>query len=222
MHWKEDEDLEAKFIVPDNVVDLAFSIECRALPIDHTYALAAEIERHLPWFSQNECCALHLIHGAESGNGWERPSKGDELLYLSRRTKLTLRIPKDRTEDAQTLSGKELTIDENIIKVGQSDTRKLADSTALFTRYLETDLHESENEFIDRAVAELRTMGLEFKKILAGKAHTHKKGDNQETLTRSLFVADLGRMDSVRLQEKGIGSNQSLGFGLFIPHKTLK
>ncbi|MDH3353636.1 MAG: type I-MYXAN CRISPR-associated protein Cas6/Cmx6 [Chromatiales bacterium] len=221
MLWKEDEDLEAIFNVPDDVVDLAFSINCRALPIDHTYALASEIERHLPWFVLEECCALHLIHGAESGNGWERPDNGEDMLYLSRRTKLVLRVPKDRVEAARELTGKELVIDSCTINVGKAETKKLADSSALYSRYVDTSHSESEDEFIDRAVAELHAMGLEFKKILAGKAHAHKD-DHQETLTRSLFIADLGRMDSVRLQERGIGSNQSLGFGVFIPHKTLK
>lgn len=87
MLWKEDEDLEAVFIVPDDVVDLTFSIDCKSLPVDHTYSLASEIERHLPWIAHEERCALHLIHVPESGNGWERPEKGNAQLYLSRRTK---------------------------------------------------------------------------------------------------------------------------------------
>lgn len=222
MLWKEDEDLEALFIVPDDVVDLAFSIDCRALPVDHTYALAAEIARHLPWFAVEERCALHLIHGAESGNGWERPERGDALLYLSRRTKLILRVPKERIETAQELTGKELIIGQHTIKVGKAVSRKLADTTALYARYLDIDESESEEIFIDKAVAELRAMGLEFKKILAGKAHTHRDSNNNEILTRSLFIADLGRMDSIRLQEQGLGTKKHIGFGVFLPHKTLK
>lgn len=223
MLWKEDDDLNIAFVVPDNVIDLAFSIDCRALPVDHTYALASEIERHLPWFAHEESCALHLIHVAESGNGWERPQNGDDLLYLSRRTKLILRIPKELLEAAKELTGKELLIsEEHTIKLGKADIKKLADSTALYSRYVDTTNSESEEEFINRVVAELHMMGLDFKKILAGKTHIHRNHDDQESLTRSLFIADLGRMDSVRLQERGIGSNQHLGFGIFIPHKTLK
>lgn len=222
MLWKEDEDLDTLFIVPDDVVDLVFSIDCKSLPVDHTCSLASEIERHLPWFAAEKRCALHLIHVAESGNGWERPEKGTAQLYLSRRTKLILRMPKERVEAAKELTGKNLRIEGGYsIKVGKADIRKLADSTALYSRYVDTSHNESEEEFIDRAVAEIHAMGLEFKKILAGKAHIHKC-DDQEMLTRSLFIADLGRMDSVRLQEQGIGTHQNLGFGVFIPHKTLK
>lgn len=222
MLWKEDEDLDSVFIVPDDVVDLSFSIGCKSLPVDHTYSLASEIERYLPWIAHEERCALHLIHVAESGNGWERPEKGNAQLYLSRRTKLILRMPKERVETAQELTGKKLLIDGGYtIEVGKADIRKLADSTALYSRYVDTSENESEEDFIDRAVAEIHAMGLEFKKILAGKAHTHMC-DDREILTRSLFIADLGRMDSIRLQEQGIGTNQNLGFGVFIPHKTLK
>lgn len=222
MLWKEDEDLDTPFVVPDSVVDLAFSIDCRALPVDHTYALAAEIERHLPWLATEERCALHLIHGADSGNGWERPEQGDALLYLSRRTRLILRVPKERIESAQELTHKELMVDQHPLKVGKADIRKLAVTTALYSRYLETGEDENEEKFIDRAVAELRAMGLEFKKILAGKAHTHRDGNDNVLFTRSLFIADLGRLDSIRLQEQGLGSRQHMGFGVFIPHKTVK
>ncbi len=156
MFWQEDEDPETIFIVPDDVVDLAFSIDCRALPVDHTYALAAEIERHLPWFIDEARCGLHLIHGADSGNGWERPENGEDLLYLSRRTKLVLRIPKERIEAAREgLTGKELTVGDCSVRPGRAECRKLVNSSALYSRYVKSSKSESEALFINRVVAQI-------------------------------------------------------------------
>ena len=49
MYWQEEKG-EDEFVVPDDVVDLAFGIRCPELPIDHAQALADEIQRVLPWF----------------------------------------------------------------------------------------------------------------------------------------------------------------------------
>ena len=93
--WLEDEDNSSKRI-SDDVVDLNFSIKCKALPLDHAQALGDVLQGVLPWLKDEAHAGLHLVHGAESGNGWQRPEKG--LLYLSKRTKFSLRLPQARLE----------------------------------------------------------------------------------------------------------------------------
>ena len=88
----------------ERVVDLAFRISCDCLPVDHTSALSDAIGTLLPWFEDEPLAGLHLIHVAGSQNGWMRPEEPDELLHLSRRTRLTIRIPIDRVSDAQQLT----------------------------------------------------------------------------------------------------------------------
>ena len=94
MQWQEKTD-EADFIVPDDVVDLSFRIDCAQLPPDHAWLLYRALERALPWLQQEPRAAVHSIFGAASGNGWVRPADvPGELLQLSRRTRLSLRLPK--------------------------------------------------------------------------------------------------------------------------------
>ena len=95
MYWQEEVN-EQQFIVPDRVINLLFRIDCPTLPVDHAWGLSREIQRVLPWFGEEPTEGLHIIHGADSGNGWERPQASDDLLYLSRRVKLVLRLPRAR------------------------------------------------------------------------------------------------------------------------------
>ena len=124
MYWEEEKPTET-FAVPDEVVDLAFDIACRALPVDHAYALSQAVLAELPWLADEPAAGVHPIHVAESGNGWMRPENPRDLLHLSRRTKLLLRIPKTRVDAARALGGKTLAVDGHELKVGNANVRPL-------------------------------------------------------------------------------------------------
>ncbi|SCZ59730.1 type I-MYXAN CRISPR-associated protein Cas6/Cmx6 [Thiohalomonas denitrificans] len=219
IYWREDEEQE-EFVVPEDVLDVAFDMRCRALPVDHADALYQAICEALPWFDAVEAAGLHLIHGAESGNGWERPEDSDELLYLSRRTKLTLRLPREQVEEAEALTGQTLRVAGYDMTLGKPTRRPLSTHSALYSRHVVSDPAEDEEAFLQRSVEELKAIGVRFKKILCGKMHVFRTTDG-EVITRSLFVADLSREDAVRLQEQGVGPGRKRGFGVFIPHKTV-
>jgi CRISPR-associated protein Cas6 len=219
MFWQEEID-EEQYIVPDNVVDLIFKIKCRTLPVDHAWALSEAIHEVLPWFPEEDQAGLHLIYGADSGNGWERPSEGEEALYLSRRTPLILRLPKVRVEDAETLTGKTLDVAGNSLEIGESHTRSLAMTTTLYSRHVVSETELEEDAFLQQAVESLQVPGLRFKKVLCGKV-TRFATPEGTLETRSLMVAGLSLDDAVTLQEQGIGPLRSRGFGLFVQHKTV-
>ena len=92
----------------EDVVDAAFAIECRSLPVDHAYALSQALLAALPWFADEPQAGLHTVHGAASGAGWQRPEGEDAVLQLSHRTRLVLRLPGSRLQDAAALSGQTL------------------------------------------------------------------------------------------------------------------
>lgn len=219
MFWQEEENPE-HFVVPDRIVDLVFTIDCKTLPVDHAQALADEIQQILPWFADEPEAGMHVIHVAESGNGWMRPDVAGDTLYLSRRTKMTLRLPKERVVDALLLSGHTLMVAGNPIKVGEGKVRLLSNTSTLYARFVASPTEESEEAFLSRVVQEMSEDGLKFRKIIAGKQNlvcTHEG----LLMTRSLMVGDLKPMDAVALQESGLGSHRKLGCGLFIPHKTV-
>ncbi|MCK9530548.1 MAG: type I-MYXAN CRISPR-associated protein Cas6/Cmx6 [Gammaproteobacteria bacterium] len=216
MYWQEDTD-ETGFVVPDNVIDLAFSITCQALPVDHAQALYTAVAGVLSWLADEAGAGIHTIHGADSGNGWERP---EDVLLLSRRTKLVLRLPKARVEAARALTGQCIDVAGHAMEIGEAQPRQLSKSGTLYARYVSIEAPGDEEVFLHTCVAELREQGIRAKKFLCGKTTTlHTDAGPLET--RSLMVADLSLEDSVRLQEHGVGAHRHLGCGLFIASKAV-
>jgi CRISPR-associated protein Cas6 len=220
MYWQETKE-NKRYAVPDDIVDVVYSIECRALPVDHAYALSQAIQRALPWFTQEDDAGLHTIHVAESGNGWMRPERADALLYLSRRTKLTLRLPKHRIEDAGKLTGQTLDIDGKPLRVEKSVVRPLSTITTLFSRYIVTRDGTDEDVFLQDAMALFHKMGVYPNKMLCGMEHVIATPD-RTIRARSLMLADLAVEESVKLQQQGLSTDRKLGCGLFIPHKDIR
>ena len=222
MFWTEDIDSKKEFVVPDDVVDISFKLECKTLPLDHAHALSTAIQKALPWFADEKQTGLHLIHVAESGNGWFRPEDPEnEVLCLSRRTKLTLRVPKYRIDDAHALTESEMDISGHTLKVKEGSVKALVALPTLFARYIETDAAKNEDIFLSEMATCLQAMGIPVRKLMAGKQYRHRLPDH-EVFTRSLMVADLGKEDAVKLQQLGIGTGQKYGFGLFLPQKGIK
>ena len=219
MYWNEDTDAKIENSIPDNVLDIVYNISCKCIPMEHAHALSEALQQALPWLAEEETAGIHQVYGAESGNGWERPDT--EVLYLSRRQKLTLRLPKTRIEDAKSLTGQTLDIGGHALKVGDFTSRKLSDLPTLFARHVLGEAGQSEEEFMTQVLTELTAMGINVKKMMCGKEGVIQIPDT--TLhTRSLMLADLELEESLKLQEAGLGPGRKLGCGLFLPQKGIK
>jgi CRISPR-associated protein Cas6 len=220
MYWSEDSD-KAAVIIADDIVDLAFTIDCQCLPVDHAYALSQALLRALPWLEAEDQAGIHLIHGAESGHGWQRPGDGaQQLLHLSRRTRLVLRLPQVRVRDAQKMNGMTLEIGGFAMGIGAARVRPLAPLTTVFARYVVAREQQNEAQFLQQATDELARMGIVARKLLCGKSHRFNL-PGKTVFTRRLMVADLSVQDSVKLQQRGLGPGRKLGWGLFLPHKGM-
>jgi CRISPR-associated protein Cas6 len=222
MFWTEEKDAIAEYIVPDDVLDVAFTIKCQTLPVDHAWALSSRLLEVLPWLDEEEQAGVHLIHGAASGNGWYRPEETpNALLHLSRRARLRLRLPRHRLNDARKLSGKTLDICGHALRVGESEAHRLNPLPTLFSRYVITREAVEEEEFLQQAMDHLIKLDIDCRKLLCGITHTLAFPEGP-VFTRSLMVAELTQEHSIRLQQAGLGEGRRLGCGLFIPHKGIK
>lgn len=222
MYWQDDEDKQAGFQVADDIVDLVFDIKCKTLPVDHAYSLYSALREALPWFEEEEAAGLHLIHVAESGNGWMRPEDPEnEVLYVSRRTKFTLRLPKHRIADVETLLGQELDIAGHALELTKYSTKLLQPLPTLFARYVMSSADEDEMAFMQRMAAAMKEMGIPVKKMMPGRSHQLRTPEGA-IHTRSLMLADLTPDDAITLQQRGVGEGRKIGCGLFVPHKGIK
>jgi CRISPR-associated protein Cas6 len=222
MFWSDEKEKQPEFVVPDDVVDLAFRIDCPTLPLDHAHALSSALLAILPWLEDEDCAGVHLIHGAASGNGWYRPEDtATGVLHLPRRTRLRLRVPGHRIEEARELTGQRLDIDGHELEVGASEVHLLSSLSTLFSRYVITDADSDEQAFLEQAARGLRELDIDCRKMLGGISHVLQFPDGP-VHTRSLMVAELEPEQSVRLQQFGLGEGRSFGCGLFVPHKGIK
>ena len=220
MHWEDDSKRQNEFIVPDDVVDVSFKLSCRQLPTTHAYELAQALYRALPWLESEPEAGIHQIHGATSGNGWERPPDG-ELIHLSRRSRMHIRVPKQRVESTRALTGTSLDIAGYVLEVGESTIKQLQPQATIFARYVIVPSGLDENKFLDMVANELRQRGIHVRKMLCGIGHTLSTPE-QVFETRSVMIADLDKQTSIDLQETGIGPGRHLGCGIFLPHKGIK
>jgi CRISPR-associated protein Cas6 len=221
--WQEEKDDASPYSVPEDIVDLSFRVSCQTLPLDHAHALSRALLEALPWLRDEAGAGIHLIHGAESGNGWIRPEGPDDVLYLSRRTRLTLRLPHTRLEDATRLSGETLDVAGNDLTLGETSVRNLSSLTTIFSRYVtveDTDVND-EMAFLQAVTVLLADMGIRAPRMMAGRVHSFRLA-REILAARSLMLDGLEIEDSVRLQQEGLGGRRLLGCGLFLPHKGIE
>ena len=220
MRWVEESNAEAAAHDTD-AIDTAFRLSGRWLPVDHAQALRLSILKVLPWLEEEPVAGIHSIHGAASGNGWERPGReSGELLNLSRRTRLVLRVPIHRAAETARLCGQRLDIDGCVLAVGAWQPRPLKPADTLFARYVVDEENEDEEHFVERVAAQLEARSIAVRKLLCGRSH-RIESEHGVQVARSLLIADLGHAESLAVQCWGIGPGRLLGCGLFVPHKDI-
>ncbi|MCP4407214.1 MAG: type I-MYXAN CRISPR-associated protein Cas6/Cmx6 [Gammaproteobacteria bacterium] len=221
MYWQQDNDASQPYTVPDEIIDLSFKVACQGLPLDHAFVLSTALLGALPWLREEKRSGIHLIHGAESGNGWIRPEGRQAVMYLSRRTRMTLRLPKERIEEAKCLMGRTLDVGGNALTLGSVSVRALSNLTTLFARYIIVEQGQDESVFLDQAASNLKDMGIRVKKMLCGRSHRFSFPDGDITV-RSLMIDGLEVAQSVALQQQGLGLGRKIGCGLFLPHRGIE
>ena len=221
MFWQES---ESEPQVPDDVIDVMFPLQqCKSLPVDHAHALSAALIDAVSWLAEEPQAAVHTIHVAGSQNGWERPSHGHEQHLLpSRRTKLGIRIPRARLDALKrALEGRRLEIGDSSLTLGPAKERPLSAERTLLARYVVAQADEDEDPFLRRIADELAQRGIKIRKALCGKALSLSTPTGPLP-TRSLLLAELSLEDAIALQQQGIGTHQTMGCGIFLPHKGIE
>lgn len=219
MYWQED-DKKNDISTSEKVVELHYKIDCKQIPTCHAWELSQALYQALPWIKDEPEVGVHQIHGAASGNGWERPPDG-ELIHLSKRTRMHLRVPASRIEDAGELVGQILDVADQPVSVGKMEIKKIDPFATLFSRYIVASPDMTEDDFLQWVVDDLKSRGLQPRKLLCGIGHEFD-ANGEKIETRSLMIADLDKATSIALQEVGIGPHRHFGCGIFVPHKGIK
>ena len=221
MYWNEDKKRET-YQISDDILDLSFAIKCKCLPLEHMQALLETLSNVMPWIKDDKFVGIHPINGSESGNGWVRSNDPNELIYLSRRQKMTIRIPKKYLTEAENLVGQTINVAGHDLELGKTSTKMLSDLPTTFCRAIMIDSRMVEDDFLQWAYSELKKLDITVNKMMPGKESVVLLADGDERITRSLMVAELQKDESVRLQQHGLGEGRKLGCGIFLPQKDIK
>jgi CRISPR-associated protein Cas6 len=219
VYWQDDEDAVEGFRVPDDVVDVVFKMSGTRLVVDHAQSLAHAICEKLPDISHRQI-GIHRIRVGSSGNGWNSPAEAEAIMQLSRRTRLVMRIHKDVYQQVLQLCDSELEIEGEQLKLGTSSVRKLSSITTLFCHGIVSDQAQAESDFLDDMASALEVMNIKVKKMICGTTQSIRS-DQGSIFTRALMVAGLTPEESVKLQQRGIGTGRLIGCGLFLPHRGI-
>jgi CRISPR-associated protein Cas6 len=190
------------------VVDMVFPLEGHSLPRDAAPALRAQLQREMPWLAEEPLAGIHplkLVPGT------------DAEALLSQRTRLLLRLPRERFDDATGLAGRTLQLGGHAVTLGQPHARELLPHRTLYA-YAVAAEGDDEIGFMQTMNAEL--LALEVRsQVICGKRQQRDWPEGALT-TFSLMLHGLTASDSLRLQELGLGRHRLLGCGIFVPHKS--
>jgi len=192
----------------DHAFDVVFAVTGARLPMGYEAALWGALLGRLPWLADEPCVGVHAI----------RATSADGVLLLSRRTRLTLRLPLRRQDDVTRLSGQHLEVGGERLEVGAARSRPLEPYPTLSARFVATgaadDLAHQE-----AVQAMLEELGMPVR-FICGTMRTMRSGD-VEVAGAEVVVHQLRPEQSLAMQERGLGGGRHLGRGLFLPHKTI-
>lgn len=191
-------------------VDLLFDLVGGRVPADHAYALWRAIADALPWLETDAGIGVHPLRTSPAGDG---------TVLLARRTKLVLRLPDSRVADALTLSGHSLDVGGLPLSIGAGRPKALHPSRTLHADVASATPDTGEAEFLDRVEDLLASLGVTAR-ALCGKRRTLTT-EGRTISGYSLVLHDLKADESLRIQHEGLGEHRRLGFGIFVPYKTI-
>ena len=189
-------------------VDVAFPLHASDLPRDHRLLLALALAEALPWLADDPHAAVHpvrVVHGT------------DERALLSARSRLVLRVTRERAADLGVLSGRTLRAGGSELRLGEPQSRELLPHTTLYAHFVDAG-DADEAAFLDAIADELEQLDVRCHRVCGREQRV--RGPGHALHGFSLMLHGLGTQASLRVLEQGLGAHRLMGCGVFVPHKS--
>jgi CRISPR-associated protein Cas6 len=192
---------------PADLVDLAFPVQGHAVPPAYRAPLAAALAARLPWLGATPGTGMHRLNLSAGVGG-----------LLSGRTRLTVRVPHDRVDEAAAaLNGLAVELAGETLRLGLPTTRVLLPHRTLYAHFVDA-ADDDELAFLSRMDAELQALGVACRAV-CGRLQALPTPDGS-LAGYSLLLDGLSAEHALRLMNSGLGGHRALGCGLFVPHKS--
>ena len=190
------------------MIDMVFDVEGGTLPAAYPFALWHALIHHAPQLAKEELIGVLPLRSSVSNLG----------MMLSKRTKLTLRLPTTLSDSVTaSLTGQLLDMNGSTIRLGTSKIRPIQPFPTIHAQMVvgATD----EVLFMGDINMQLKELGVSGN-LICGKRHT-LTSKQQHLNGFSLVIHDLKPEASLKLQYAGLGGSRRLGCGIFIPYKVI-
>lgn len=191
-----------------DIVDLSYALDGDTIVEDYAPALARDVVGVLPWLVDEPQSGVLPLGGLARGEG---------IRFVGRRSRLTLRVPKARAQDARALVGRRLALEGDVI-VGDCIEKAVGPSRVVHCAFVAMGT-DDELAFLHACRAALDARGMAGE-LVCGRAR-HHGGPGVRVDGYSLMIYGLTAAQTVALQEQGLGEHRLLGCGHFIPHKNV-
>ena len=190
-------------------LDLRFELRGERLPLDHGQALADAVCEQLPWLADEPAAGIHAVRGA---------AMGGELLGISRRARLTLRLPRTRRDDALALAGRTLRLGGETLGGGEAKAWPISPSATVYARLVIVG-PEDEARFAEALAGLLRSFGVSCQVVLGKPRSLATRAGVRRGF--SVLLHGMTPEQSLRLQEQGLGELRLQGCGIVVPYKSV-
>lgn len=196
-----------------DMVDLSFALQGHAVPRAYRGALAAALTQILPWLAETPGAAVHRLNVSADGGG-----DGCSEALLSRRTRLTLRLPRERAAAAAALRGTRLAIGKHAVTVGAAEVRELLPFHTLYAHVVADPTPEALEElaFQRHVEAELASRGWPCRAIFGRRVSLDGGGLHGAPV----MLDGLAPPVALAVMHRGLGTHALLGCGVFVPHRS--
>ena len=191
------------------VVDVVFDVEGSSLPADHAWPLLRAIEPRLPWLAGEALAGIHPLRAAPTTYG---------VVLLAQRAKLVLRAPAARLSDCLALQDAKLDIAGSWLRVGAGKSRPLQPCATLSAQRVASAAGDAQ-EFEIEVRSLLKALAIDCE-LISGRPR-HAIAGARAIAGFALALHGLSAADSLRVQGRGIGDDRRLGWGLFVPAKSI-
>ena len=193
-----------------DMVDVAFEFSAGSLPPGFEWPLYRALVRAAPWLETTRSAAVHPLRATATEDGG---------LLLARRTRLVLRLPRERLCAASVFEGALLDLGAGVrATLGSGRLHVLEPAPTVYSPRVATG-DADEGAFAGAVSRELAALGIR-RPIVCGRRSRVTLPDG-DTTAFGVAVHGLGDEASLVLQRAGLGLGRAIGCGVFVPHKTI-
>ena len=191
------------------VVDVAFDVGGTSLPADHAWPLLQAMEARLPWFADEARAGIHPLRAVPTSYG---------IVLLAQRAKLVLRVPQARLPRRAAAAGRRLDVGGSALR----SARAMRDRCGRARRCPRSGWPPmpATSRVRGRSRASRCSGWSVACEFISGR---RRRGDagGREIAGFALTLHGLGSADSLRIQCEGMGGDRRLGWGIFVPAKSI-